>query len=146
MGILTTSTQDVSFSFEILCGFPIREFPVLAPPEDPTDNPITVYFPMKNVMEEYTLDQYRVTGGNCLIYRYILDNDNDRNTPFQSMPGIQDDMKSDALPCNVNTSPDDVACRTVRFNTNFQGLYVFWIHIQGESPPTPTGINYYTSP
>ena len=58
---------EATFTFEINCGFPIREYPVLVPKEDPALNLITVYWPLKKGTEEFTLDAYRLTGGHCNI-------------------------------------------------------------------------------
>ena len=99
------STTTASFNFEIICGFPIREFPLKVPQEDPALNPITLTFPTsENGHEEYTLDAYKLTGGLCKIQQYILDNDDDRTTLFQEIPGVDSIQSVAPLPCDGSTT------------------------------------------
>jgi hypothetical protein len=83
-------TTTVSFEFEIECGFDIRENPVI-PAFDPALNPITLYY-KTNSLGEYTLSPYMFTGGHCVIWNYVIDNDSDRKTnylPIQGVDGIK---------------------------------------------------------
>jgi len=99
------STSSFPFNFEIICGFPIREFPLKIPQEDPALNPITLTFPTsENGHEEYILDAYKLTGGFCKIYQYILDNDDDRTTLFQAMPGVDSIQSVAPLTCDGSTT------------------------------------------
>ena len=130
------STTTAEFEFEIECGFPIREYPEESKTYDPVMNPITVYYPIKKNQGfgEYTIDAYKHTGGDCNIYRYLIDNDDDRATPFKSITGIEDQVLSVPslqLPCDNTTLSRSKPCRTIQFDQTKISYYVLWIHIQG---------------
>ena len=86
---------------------------------------------------------YKFRGGYCQVLNYIIDDDNNIDTPFNPIPGFEDGVTPGSKPCDYSSAEKGEECRTFYFNTLEITTYTFYVHVLGTHLlPNPTLDDY----